>query len=166
MVRIFLDAWEWDCCGTPFGPGDVVEFPVRAADERLRAAFAPLGATIDEVESHHEIDEPPSDRTRKGTVRRIVGVALDHTERREPRSPASTGAPVSQRADGDAVWTAGVDAGPSYTIVSTPVPGTAREVAVDRVPARARIGQEQPGLTPPTPPAEPVEGYLVDLDED
>lgn len=165
MTTVYLDDWEWDCCGDPFTVGDRVTLQVRDASAALRALLGgTLGAHIDAAESHHEIDpdDPPA-RGLVGVVRSIVGVAVDHTEHREPRLPAPTPiAPPQMPVDGG-VWLAvnPVSERPD-TIVSTPVDGTGRTVPVSRVPAVPRFSEEEDAAG--TPPTEPIIGYLVELD--
>lgn len=172
MVRVYLDEWEWDCCGEPFGVGDTVTLEVYPPNEELRSMLGgELGESLDLVESHHEIgpDDPPT-RTLAGVVRALSGLAVDYVEHHEPRLPTPT--PLAPefvspepRAPFEGVgWFASAPnaAEPPYTIVSTPVDGTGRAVSVQRVPAIAR--DNEPADAAGVRPAEPVMGYLIEVE--
>lgn len=171
MLRAYLDDWEWDCCGDPFRVGDTVTLQVREPRAALRTLLGALGEGLDLAESHHEVDaDDEPTRPVTGRVRRIVGVAVDHVEHREPRIPQPTPLapelPPEAEAGFGAIVLSAAPPDPhieqTYTIVSTPVDGTGREVAgVERVPAVARYGEAGQALTMTT---EPIIGYLVDLD--
>ena len=172
MIRAYLDDWEWDCCGDPFRVGDTVTLQVREPRAALRTLLGALGDGLDLAESHHEVDadDAPA-RPVTGRVRRIVGVAVDHVEHSEPRmprpAPLAPESPSEPSAGSEGLAWSAERSDPhieqAYTIVSTPLDGTAREVAgVERVPAVARDGETVE--TPLTRAAEPIIGYLVDLD--
>jgi hypothetical protein len=65
-VRVWLEDWEWKCCGEPFALGAKVEWGLLPVSDDSRAYLGePLGAEvvggITHCETHHEgdDDEPP-----------------------------------------------------------------------------------------------------------
>lgn len=157
-IRVWLTAWEWECCGDPFTTGDRVTLNVsREPDPWLREMLGPeLADDIAAVESHH--DGPGTDPL-TGIVTAIQGVTIDHSERREPRAqhqPAPPPAPVSI---GGGVW-ASLGSRDPYVTISEPIPRSARLHAAPHVPWPPRDG------SPVTPPPRGLSGYLVDLDTD
>jgi hypothetical protein len=69
MTRVWLNDWEWACCGRPFAVGDEVDFAIRTRtpDPFLTELLGQtLAATVDAVESHHE--ERYTDRVRGRVV--------------------------------------------------------------------------------------------------
>jgi hypothetical protein len=61
MTRVWLNDWEWACCGRPFAVGDEVDFAIRTRtpDPFLTELLGQtLAATVDAVESHHEESTP------------------------------------------------------------------------------------------------------------
>lgn len=182
MTRVWLEDWEWACCGDPFAVGDDVDFGIETRDPSLilAATLGPaLVVTVDAIESHHEAEF--TERVR-GRVTAVHAVTHEVVERRALRRPGH-GAPLtaSMPADGEEWATTRHDLGngvivgssPSrYVIEVVPVPGSAAlESALGvRLPASPRDG------LPPTvvdvttePPPErssrsPI-GWLVDIEE-
>lgn len=81
VQRVWLEPWEWGCCGEPFAVGDVVTFQVHPGagawiTELAGSAFA---ASVDARESHHD-DRGPE--RLHGTVLAIEAVGMDHEWRR------------------------------------------------------------------------------------
>ncbi len=174
MVRVYLEDWEWDCCGDPFQVGDTVTLQVREPRDALRGMLGgALGSSLELTESHHEVDpDDVASRPLTGRVCAIAGIAIDHTEHLEPILPPPSPLapePVDPASSSGLGWFAHApDARsprlnePAYTIVATPVDGTGRTVPVSRVPATARYGE--PAADAGAPPAEPIVGYVVDLE--
>ncbi len=136
ITRVWLDTWEWACCGEPFGVGDEVDLLIatRAPSAAFVAGVGPeLAATVDAIESHHqETPSTPEDRVR-GRVHAIHGVAQDHVETRHLRRPGFGAPPDAEMpAEGEEWPFSGRDLGngmligsrPSrWMIESVPVPG-------------------------------------------
>lgn len=173
-TRVWLESWEWQCCGDPFAVGDEVDLLV---DTRTpSAAFvedagAALAATIDAIESHHqETPDVAEDRVR-GRVDSIHAVVQEHVERRHLRRPGF-GAPPDARmpAEGEEWPFSGRDLGsglmigtrPSrWTIESSRVPGAVTLVARDRVPDRPTDTDPAPLDQTEEPPAERRAEFVV-----
>lgn len=162
--RVWLDSWEWSCCGTPFGAGDTAHLNV---DRPINAALADLlgpdlAHTIDAVESHHE--DGGANRL-SGSVTAVRGAVVDYIERRVPRKrpPLSDDAASREFRSADG-WIARSLADPlERIIVSEPVSGTARLQAIPRVPWPPR---ENENLPAPTDQVPRFTGYVVDLEVD
>ena len=158
--RVWLERWEWSCCGDPFRAGDAVTLMVdRPISGPLVELLGPdLAGTVDAVESHHE-DGGATRLT--GSVQAIKGVFIEHVERRVPRERpafADDAAPREYRSpDG---WIARSVADTAYVIVSEPVPGTAQLHEISRVPWPPR---ENEPVAAPEGPVPHFTGYLVDL---
>ncbi len=173
-TRVWLETWEWACCGDPFGVGDEVDLLV---DRRTpSAAFvenagATLAATIDAIESHHqETPDVTEDRVR-GRVHAIHAVVQEHVERRHLRRPGF-GAPPDARmpAEGEEWPFDGRDLGnglmigtrPSrWMIESSRVPGAVALVARDRVPDPPTDAHPAPLDQTEEPPAERRAEFVI-----
>ncbi|WP_394685451.1 DUF6578 domain-containing protein [uncultured Microbacterium sp.] len=182
ITRVWLDTWEWACCGEPFGVGDEVDLLIatRAPSAAFVAGVGPeLAATVDAIESHHqETPSTPEDRVR-GRVHAIHGVAQDHVETRHLRRPGFGAPPDAEMpAEGEEWPFSGRDLGngmligsrPSrWMIESVPVPGAVTLVPRDRVPRKAtgEEGEEAPLIDDAEPPAErrttSVIAWVVDV---
>jgi hypothetical protein len=68
-VRVWLTAWEWQCCGEPFRVGAEVLWPVVPASDVTGSWLAePLGKevarAITHYETHHDEEPAPTIRAR------------------------------------------------------------------------------------------------------
>jgi hypothetical protein len=158
--RIWLDEWEWACCGTPFQVGDQVSFQTDPRSDELATLLGPeLAPSVDRQESHHE-DGGRDEVT--GTVVAVWAVAFEYTERRVPREmpPPVFPLPSSDAPPGDGVYMTGGSRRP-YTIVRELVPGSARLSALPRVPWPPRESEPEFDAQPAP---DGFTGYLVDLE--
>ncbi|WP_193750678.1 DUF6578 domain-containing protein [Leucobacter chromiiresistens] len=73
VVRVWLEPWQWGCCGDEFGVGDTVSWRLGPAGDRYDDQFS-LGLdralAPDYFEDHH-IDLPEDAPLTTGVVRRI-----------------------------------------------------------------------------------------------
>ncbi|MDU0345874.1 DUF6578 domain-containing protein [Microbacterium sp. KSW2-29] len=175
-TRVWLDTWEWACCGEPFEVGDAVDLLIatRAPSPRFVEGVGPeLAATVDAIESHHqETTSTPEDRVR-GRVHAIHGVAQDHVEVRHLRRPGFGAPPDAEMpAEGEEWPFSGRDLGnglligsrPSkWMIESVPIPGAVTLVPRERVPRKAtgEEGSEAPPVEDAEPPAERRTTFVV-----
>lgn len=93
MTRVWLEEWEWACCGDAFEIGDDVDFGIRTRTPESglsKLLGAELAATVDAMESHHE--DEFTDRVR-GKVVGVNTVTVDVIDRRSLRRPGH-GAPL------------------------------------------------------------------------
>ena len=148
-TRVWLDTWEWACCGDPFGLGDEVDLLVqtRTPSPAFVESVGPeLAATIDAIESHHqETPTIPEDRVR-GRVRSIHAVIQESIETRHLRRPGFGAPPDAEMpAEGEEWPFSGRDLGNGVMIgsrpskwmgVSVPVPGAVTLVPRDSVPSK------------------------------
>lgn len=153
-MRVWLNEWEWACCGDPFAVGDRITLHVRRGPGAwVHQMLGPdLGATVDAEEEHHE--EPGPERL-TGTVAHIHGVTLEHDVRRERRTNSEPPSPV-----GDGAFAVMGSTDPFFT-VSEPIPGTAALHPAPRVPWPPRYDD------PELPDASSIpgfSGFLVDLE--
>ncbi|MGP6171681.1 DUF6578 domain-containing protein [Microbacterium sp. A196] len=168
MTRVWLERWEWACCGDPFAVGDEVDFGIRSRTPHPAMAdmLAPeLISTVDAIESHHESEF--TDRVR-GRVVAVHAITHEITERRTLRRPGH-GAPSDavMPADGEE-WPMnrlelgnGAFAGsqPSrYVTESVPVPHSAALESVGGVGVA-------PEPLPALQPGHALAGWFVDVDE-
>ena len=136
VTRVWLETWEWECCGEPFGIGDEVDLLLLTrtpSTSFVESMGLELAATIDAIESHHqETQTIPEDRVR-GRVRGIHAVVQEHLETRHLRRPGF-GAPADAEmpAEGEEWPFTGRDLGNGFMagsrptkwmIESVPVPG-------------------------------------------
>ncbi len=181
ITRVWLDTWEWACCGDPFGVGDEVDLLIatRAPSAAFVESVGPeLAATIDAIESHHqETPSTPEDRVR-GRVRAIHAIAQDHLETRHLRRPGFGAPPDAEMpAEGEEWPFSGRDLGnglligsrPSkWMIESVPVPGAVTLAPRDRVPREA-TGEDAPIFVedaepPPERRTTSVVAWVVDVE--
>lgn len=180
VTRVWLETWEWACCGDPFGIGDEVDLLVRTRTPSpafIESVGPDLADTIDAIESHHqETPSTPEDRVR-GRVRGIHAVVQEHVEMRHLRRPGFGAPPdAAMPAEGEAWPFTGRDLGnglligsrPSkWMIESVPVPGAVTLAPRDRVPRRTAEGSAEPPEENAEPPAErrttSVVAWVVDV---
>ena len=162
--RIWLDEWEWACCGTPFQVGDQVSFQTDPRSDELATLLGPeLAPSVDRRESHHE-DGGRDEVT--GTVVAVWAVAFGYTERRVPRelppetAPSAFRLPSAEARPGDGVIVMG-GSGRPYTIVRELVPGSSRLSALPRVPWPPRESEPEFDAQPAP---DGFTGYLADLE--
>jgi hypothetical protein len=178
MTRVWLNDWEWACCGKPFAVGDEVDFGIRArtADPFLTDLLGDaLAATVDAVESHHE-EEFVADRVR-GRVVAVNALTHEVEERRSLRRPGHGAPPDAVMPPDGEEWPmvtrdlgGGAFAGsrPSrYVTEIVPVPDTA---ALEPVPGvRLEAGADVPDPSVGDPPRERTTrafaGWLVDVED-
>jgi len=121
-VRIWLENWEWECCGEPFSLGSEVVWGLIPMGDELRSWLAtPLGAdavtAITHYETHHADGDDVEPTPTRGRVDSIDAVYWKLAPHRggDPRvlyPIASTGALESrEHADG---WEPETDGGPSF----------------------------------------------------
>ena len=153
VTRLWVETWEWACCGDPFGIGDEVDLLVRTRTPSpafIESVGPELAATIDAIESHHqETPSTPEDRVR-GRVRGIHAIVQEHVETRHLRRPGFGAPPDAEMpAEGEEWPLRGVALGngfmagsrPSkWMVESVPVPGAVTLTPRDRVPDRAAEG--------------------------
>jgi hypothetical protein len=161
--RIWLDEWEWACCGTPFEVGDQVSFQTDPRSEALATMLGPeFAPSVDRQESHHD-DGGRGEAT--GTVVAVWAVAFEYTERRVPRevppeaAPRAFRLPSSDARPGDGMTVMG--SGKPDTIVRELIPGSARVSPLPRVPWPPR---ESEPMFDGQPAPDGFTGYLVDLE--
>ncbi len=81
MLRVWVDAWQMQCCGEPFAVGDTVRWTLLeqpSADEVLDSGGR-REAVATHVEEHH--GGAPEDAPQTGArVRRILAVTVEHAE--------------------------------------------------------------------------------------
>lgn len=180
VTRVWLDTWEWACCGDPFSVGDEVDLLVRTrtpSSAFIESVGPELAATIDAIESHHqEIPTTPEDRVR-GRVASIHAVVQEHIETRHLRRPGFGAPPDAEMpAEGEDWPFDGRDLGngfmigsrPSrWMIESVPVPGAVTLAPRDGVPPTASDQATEPPDENPEPPAErrttSVVAWIVDV---
>ena len=88
LVRVFVEDWQYECCGEPFAVGEVVTWnvaPVPEGDETLRAA------RVEAVEDHHDMAEEPT-REVRGRVEGIAVLVREFAQR-----PDGVWAPIPGR---------------------------------------------------------------------
>ena len=168
MTRVWLEKWEWSCCGDPFAVGDEVDFGIRSRtpDSSIAELLgSDLFHTVDAIESHHE--EEFTDRAR-GRVSAAHMVTHEIEGRKTLRRPGH-GAPMDavMPAD-DEEWAMnrreisnGVFVGsqPSrYITEAVPVPHSAE---LERVGGVKLPNEPLPALQP----GRTVAGWLVDVDK-
>lgn len=168
MTRVWLEKWEWSCCGDPFAVGDEVDFGIRSRTPHSSMGElldSELFNTVDAIESHHE--EEFTDRVR-GRVTAVHMLTREIEMRKTLRRPGH-GAPMdaAMPADGEE-WPmnrreigSGVFVGsqPSrYITEAVPVPHSAELESVGGV----KLPSEP---LPALRPGRAAAGWLVDVDE-
>jgi hypothetical protein len=181
MTRVWLERWEWECCGDAFEVGDEVDLGIvtRTLDPALAGTLGPdLAATVDAMESHHE--EEFTDRVR-GRVVAVNAVMVDVVERRSLRRPGHGAPPDAvMPAEGEAWPFVGREVGDGVSLGTTPSPYMIEIVPVPDsailTPARGVRSDAAEPLAPaaalaadPPPPPERRRpshaGWLVDVHE-
>lgn len=82
LRRVWIDGWQMECCGEPFGVGSVVEWDVHSEDIDLEFLSLVLGqdeaSAITDAEEHH--DGPPRFdlRSLHGVVRSITAAFCEY----------------------------------------------------------------------------------------
>ncbi len=158
--KVWLESWEWSCCGEPFRQGDTITLLVnRPINALLAELLGPgLAESVDATESHHE-DGGAIRLT--GSVESITGVSIEHVERRVPRDHrgrSDRDLPREYRSPGG--WIARSGADPGFVTTSEPVAGTAQLHQIPRVPWPPR---ENEAVVAPKDRVPHFTGYLVDL---
>ena len=180
VTRVWLETWEWECCGEPFGIGDEVDLLLltRAPSTAfVESVGLELAATTDAIESRHqETQTIPEDRVR-GRVRGIHAVVQEHLETRHLRRPGY-GAPADAEmpAEGEEWPFSGRDLGNGFMVGSRPTKWMIESVPVlgavtlaprDRVPGRTAEQATEPSDENAEPPAErrttSVVAWVVDV---
>lgn len=179
MTRVWLDDWEWGCCGDAFSVGDEVDLGIRSRrlDSILSDMLGPsLAATVDAIESHHEHEF--TDRVR-GRVDAVHAVMREVIERRSLRHPGHGAPPDAVMPAEGEEWPlmgralgGGVFAGsrPSrYVIEIVNVPASATLEAARGVPLRPdeqdRSGPRASSGLQTERRTRSFAGWLVDIDE-
>ena len=168
MTRVWLEKWEWACCGDPFAVGDEVDFgilsrtPHPSMDDLLGSE---LFGTVDAIESHHESEF--TDRVR-GRVAAAHLVTHEIEERKTLRRPGH-GAPMDavMPADGEEWPMNRREIGNGIFVGSQPSRYITETV---RVPHSAELeiigGVNLPAESPPAlQPGRAIAGWLIDVDE-
>jgi hypothetical protein len=75
-VRVWIEAWEWQCCGDPFGLGSNVTWGLLPASEHLTSELANqfgegVARKLTHYETHHEMDGDPEAIPTRGGVEAI-----------------------------------------------------------------------------------------------
>ena len=78
-MRVWLEDWEWQCCGEPFGIGSEVEWGLTQLSPLDRSYLVePLGdqavERITHCETHHETDDDVQPVPTRGRVQSITAV--------------------------------------------------------------------------------------------
>jgi hypothetical protein len=80
-VTVWVDEWQFDCCGEPFGVGSVVSWRIGPTSDFLADMLGPgAGVTIDAFEDHH-IGLPAGTPPTRGTVLAIHGAYQRYAHR-------------------------------------------------------------------------------------
>ena len=91
MRRVWVDSWQLECCGAPFGVGSKVSWTLKPVDrEFLEPILGPAeAARVTDAEDHHGDADADADRT-AGVVRSLQAVFCSY----ELREGASARTPV------------------------------------------------------------------------
>ena len=108
MRRVWVSAWEMQCCGEPFQLGSTVSWTVTAPSPNRTASVLPHqeDTAITDVEGHHFVREEWDGHELHGTVRAIQAVvgrftrSAAHQQLYEP-VPASAILTSLSEADGE-----------------------------------------------------------------
>lgn len=166
--RIWLNSWEWACCGEPFVTGDTVEFAVTSPPPAWLAEYLvdDAAAAIDAVESHHE---DGGDQRWSGIVHSVSAVATPHLVTRIRRPPLPAGAvrrPTFQLGDGVSAGAIAMGGSPSEWMTSVePVAGAPEFTTIMGVRQPSTRKKEDPRTELPEPGVHHrLVAYLVELD--
>jgi hypothetical protein len=92
-VRVWFDAWQWQCCGEPFDVGSEVEWRLNPVSADARSFFAErlgdaIAASITHSENHHS-GAPVAPVPTRGRVESITAVywRVAESADRDPRNP-------------------------------------------------------------------------------
>ena len=80
VVRVWLEGWQWGCCGDDFAVGDTVTWRLGPAGDRYASVHADglaLALAPDYFEDHH-IDLPEDAPATSGVVRRIRNLLCEY----------------------------------------------------------------------------------------
>jgi hypothetical protein len=73
-VRVWIEDWEWQCCGEPFAVGDEIEWGLLPDGDRSYLT-RPLGAevanAITHFETHHQAEDDEQPTATRGRVESI-----------------------------------------------------------------------------------------------
>lgn len=148
--RIWIDDWQWQCCGGSLRVGDDVTLTVEhgVTPWLIEHLGAELAASVSAVETHHDDEgEPPTDLpTLSGTITAIQSVVFE-TEEREV--PIIVEDPRLIDHIGGALFPA-----PATQKIVEALPDSAHLQAAPQVPWIALAGMDE----------EEPEGFLVDLE--
>jgi hypothetical protein len=76
-MKVWLEAWEWECCGDPFAVGATVNWNLTPVDDAGKASFtelfaAEIGPAITHMEGHHGATPlPPPQRVRVEAIHAV-----------------------------------------------------------------------------------------------
>ena len=89
-VTVWMDDWQFDCCGEPFGIGSEVSWTIGPANSDLLTDMlgTDTGVAIDAFEDHHSTGLPEGTPPTRGTVLAIKG-AYCRFERRNGNDPTN-----------------------------------------------------------------------------
>jgi hypothetical protein len=122
-MKVWIENWEWQCCGEPFAVGSFVRWGLVPSTEESRTFLAgPLGeelsAAITHYETHHEqADDPLQPLPTRGRVESIQAVYWMRAPRsgENPRAlwPVEGTAELRSRDQADG-WEPESEDGPSF----------------------------------------------------
>jgi hypothetical protein len=121
-VRVWVSAWEWQCCGAPFSLGAEVTWGLCPTDDQFRAWIAkPLGAaaaaSLTHYETHHQGADDAQPTPTCGRVNVIEAVywklALRPDGDPVVRFPVASSAAFHSRESADG-WETEEEGGPSF----------------------------------------------------
>ena len=81
MLRVWVDAWQLQCCGVPFAVGDTVRWTLveRLYDDVLHDRRGRREVVrLAHAEDHH-VDAPEDAPVTEGRVRRVLSVTYERT---------------------------------------------------------------------------------------
>ena len=98
-MRVWLDSWEWQCCGERFAVGSVVDWALTPISAEATSFLAkPLGADvvdgISHYEGHHPDEDEPARTLTRGRVESIKAVYWG-LDRRPGEAPVYDPRPLS-----------------------------------------------------------------------
>lgn len=121
-MRVWVEDWEWQCCGQPFAVGADVEWGLLpVSSEAGEYLIEPLGgevvASITHCETHHEGEDDPQPVPTAGRVESILAAYWEiaprpNTDSRVLHPVAGTG--VLEPRDTADGWEPEVEGGPRF----------------------------------------------------